>query len=256
MSAQNGLSPPTHRLNGNICWQMKLQYLGDSKDAFKWDYLDYLAKCKEVSYLDIVPMSTPDDGTGQGSTPPEQFPASDAVKNFCRHIRKPENRRFGELQKLPRYTGGDYEVRLHKPEQNFLNPVGNRKCYFSQLPSDPMSDRLLFFDPDIGFEAPKTSNTKHIKYADFETIWPQVSENSIICVFQHGRQIHYPFEQHYKEIVCGLRRIGSLYSSGVFWGRSLMFVQLVKSDDQHREVCKINKAYSDQRRPLPVRQLD
>ena len=38
---------------------MKLQYLGDSKDAFKWDYLDFLTKQMGMSELLIVPMLTP-----------------------------------------------------------------------------------------------------------------------------------------------------------------------------------------------------
>ena len=38
---------------------MKLQYLGDSKDSFKWDYHDYLATSLKFSTLKVIFMMTP-----------------------------------------------------------------------------------------------------------------------------------------------------------------------------------------------------
>ena len=56
---------------------MKLQYLGDSKDAFKWDYLDFLAKQMGMSELLIVPMLTPEETNkkkkNEGQTDPCLF---------------------------------------------------------------------------------------------------------------------------------------------------------------------------------------
>ena len=41
---------------------MKLQYLGDSKDSFKWDYHHFLMEALGYSQLTIAWMLTPDDG--------------------------------------------------------------------------------------------------------------------------------------------------------------------------------------------------
>ena len=113
---------------------MKLQYLGDSKDAFKWDYLDFLARRINVSYLDIIPMKTPADGSGQGKTSPSRFRESDSVQQFCCHLR--QNRNFDELPRLPRYTSGNYEIRLHKPNNEFKHASQYRARYFSGIPSE------------------------------------------------------------------------------------------------------------------------
>jgi len=40
---------------------MKKQYLGDSKDSFKWDYHDFLAGELNYPVLNIMLMMTPDD---------------------------------------------------------------------------------------------------------------------------------------------------------------------------------------------------
>ena len=127
---------------------MKLQYLGDSKDAFKWDYLDFLARGTNVPYLDIIPTKNPPDRSGQGKTSSSRFPASDAVQAFCRHLRK--NRSFEELPKLPRYTDADYKVRLHNPSFEFKRAEQYRASYFSRILLEEESPRILFLDPTLG----------------------------------------------------------------------------------------------------------
>ena len=52
---------------------MKIQYLGDSRDSFKWDYQDHLTSYLAYSELKVVPMLTPDDLTNQGKYSTEQF---------------------------------------------------------------------------------------------------------------------------------------------------------------------------------------
>ena len=229
---------------------MKLQYLGDSKDAFKWDYLDFLARRVDVTYLDIIPMKTPDDRSGEGKTPSSRFPSSDSVQKFCHHLKG--NRSFDELRKLPRKTGGKYEVRLHKPNHNFKHVKQYRDAYFSDMPCEQDSGRVLFLDPDIGFQPPKTVNNKHVEFADLATIWPQITDNSIVCVFQHGRRMHYHFEDHYKEIKRGLKRIEPFYSTAVYWCNDLMFVVLGKHEGRIERARVVTGAYQKQPRPVQL----
>ena len=231
---------------------MKLQYLGDSKDAFKWDYLDFLAQRMNVSYMDIVPMKTPNDSSGEGKTPPSRFSASDCVQKFCRHLR--ENRSLDELSKLPCYTGAKYEVRLHKPNIELKNAAQDRSNYFSDIPCEKKGIRILFLDPDIGFQPRVTPNNKHVMYSDVATIWPQITDDSIVCVFQHGRRMHCPFDEHYAEIKAGLKCIASCFSTAVYWCSDLMFVLLAKSSNQIADARACNGEY--QRQPRPVQVID
>jgi hypothetical protein len=51
---------------------MKRQYLGDSKDCFKWDYHDYLMSALGYKILNILLMMTPDDKSNDGKTKPDK----------------------------------------------------------------------------------------------------------------------------------------------------------------------------------------
>ena len=231
---------------------MKLQYLGDSKDAFKWDYLDFLARGISAPYLDIIPMKTPPDGSGQGKTSSSRFPASEAVQKFCQHLQK--NRNLSELRKLPSYTGAKFRIRLHNPGVEFKHATMYRAGYFSRISLDEANTRILFLDPDIGFQPAKTVNEKHIKYSDIASIWPRITDEALVCIFQHGRRMHCPFEQHYAEITRGLQRVRPLFSTAVYWRLDLMFVLLGKSSNQIGAVREVNQAYKS--RPRPVRLMD
>ena len=227
---------------------MKLQYLGDSKDAFKWDYLDFLTRGINAPHLDIIPLKTEPDETGQGKTSSSRFPASNAVKEFCRHLRK--TRSLGELLKLPRYTGAEYKVRLHNPSVDFIHAAKTRASYFSKNPLDEASPRILFIDPDIGFQPAKTANENHIKYSDMAAIWPRIADDALVCIFQHGRRMYCPFKQHYAEITRGLQSIRPLFSTTVYWRLDLMFVPLGKTTDRIGEAREVNGAYKNRPRTM------
>ena len=70
---------------------MKRQYLGDSKDSFKWDYLDFLVEALALPQLKIVWMMTPDDGGSDGKTSPERFLARPEVLRFCNSLKATRN---------------------------------------------------------------------------------------------------------------------------------------------------------------------
>ena len=58
-------------------------------------------------------MMTPDDGTAEGSTKPGWFPARPEVIEFCEALRAKRDVAF--IQRLPRHTGAEYSVKLHRP---------------------------------------------------------------------------------------------------------------------------------------------
>ncbi len=90
---------------------MKLQYLGDSKDSFKWDYHDFLASELNYPVFNVVLMMTPDDGGNDGKSNPSLFPARAEIIEFCQDLR--ENRSIETIMSLPAKSGASYGVRLH-----------------------------------------------------------------------------------------------------------------------------------------------
>ena len=228
---------------------MKEQYLGDAKDAFKWDYLDFLAK-EMGSDLYIVPMLTPNDRTRQGESLPREFPASGDIWKFCDYLR--ERKKLEQLHELPTYTNGNYVVHLHKHKPNeFCH--SKRDSYFNNMPSG--EKHILFLDPDIGFE-PREACEKHVKYSDIKTIWRQTSKDAIVVIFQHAwRNNHCTFSNHYKTIDEKLKfHIPLVCSTALFWPNKVMLVAIGKSPAQIEKVREANGKY--QRKIKPIRIID
>ena len=211
---------------------MKLQYLGDSKDSFKWDYHDFLISQLGYSIFKVVPMMTPDDGSTKGQSRPSLFPARPEVLDFCNGLR--QSRLLNGIRMLPEKTGGNYYVDFHKPNIH-LNHI-SRDSYFSGF-NDSVNE-MVFLDPDNGFEPEKSCSEKHARYKDITQILEQVSDDSVVSVFQHFRRM--PFPKDFSRI---RERIGSSFTTAIFW-HSLMFVAVSESEKTIRKVFAANKKYA------------
>ncbi|MEN6319820.1 MAG: hypothetical protein ABFD82_13830 [Syntrophaceae bacterium] len=216
---------------------MKRQYLGDSKDSFTWDYHDYLTSALGYSRLNIILMLTPDDKSSNGKTHPELFPARKTVISFCHRLRQERNIQL--LRELPTLTGSLYAVNLHNSKIYFTRK--NRKQYFSSLTTE--EKHLLFLDPDNGFEPEHSNSEKHVLYSDIDTVLNQMSQESVISVFQHFRRI--PFEKDFARIKEHLARD---HVAAVSW-HSLMFVAIAKTKQTIEKVIEANHQYT-QRHPV------
>ncbi|RJP24366.1 MAG: hypothetical protein C4520_04170 [Candidatus Abyssobacteria bacterium SURF_5] len=217
---------------------MKLQYLGDSKDSFKWDYHDFLVQELQLPILNIVLMLTPDDRSNDGKTLPTKFPARQPVIDFCKEIRQEYLRCKQEfdisiLESLPSRTTANYSLGIHKKESGFFSN-GIRNQYFSGFST--ADDQLLLLDPDTGFE-PRNSSKKHVLYSDISSICNQISEKSVISVFQHSRR--QCFTDHFADIK---QRLDSRFVTAIYW-RDLMFVAMAKSQGLIGQVREANEKY-------------
>jgi len=211
---------------------MKLQYLGDSKDCFKWDYHDYLVNALAFQRFNVVLMMTPDDGGTHGSSHASLFPARSEIVEFCSTLK--EKREIGMLRQLPNITESTYVVDIHCESE--LPEKNRRNEYFEGFSAD--SVQLILIDPDNGFEPRKSYSNKHFLFSELDQILEQVLDTSVISVFQHFRRKS--FEQDFLDI---RERILSGYATAVYW-HSLMFVQITRSPTMFKRICKVNKAYA------------
>lgn len=215
---------------------MKRQYLGDSKDCFKWDYHDYLISALDYKILNILLMMTPDDNSNDGKTKPGWFPARKEIVDFCKNLSS--NRDLHDIKRLPLITGSKYNVNLHKPNEYVSKK--DRLLYFTGIASS--ENQLVFIDPDNGFEPEKSINEKHVRYSEVFSILDQISSESIISVFQYFRRIQ--FTQDFIRIRQRLRKTNmTVCTAAIFW-QQLMFVMISKSEQIIRQVRSINKVYS------------
>lgn len=211
---------------------MKLQYLGDSKDSFKWDYHDYLAQEVRYPFLNIGLMMTPDDESNDGKSHPSRFPARLKILEFCEHLR--EQRSIEAVRRLPEITGSSYTIKFHN-ESTFITNQ-NRRQYFSGFLAD--ENQLLFLDPDNGFEPEQSYNEKHVLYSDIASLLGQISDDSVISVFQHFRRKS--FVEDFARIK---ERLHGGHATAIYW-HSLMFVAIGKSQKVIARVGEANERYS------------
>ena len=219
---------------------MKLQFLGDSKDSFKWDYHDALMTALEFEALEIVPMLTPDDAGSHGASTTSLYPAREEILGMCRDLRKSRSLRL--VTEMPRRTGGGYSVGLHRPDRRFSRPDGGR--YFQRLPDGP--GVLVFADPDNGFEPDKSCSDRHLAYSEVEQILAQISGRSMLSVFHHFRRVR--FVEDFARI---RRRLADRAATAVYW-HSVMFVAISRSERIIERVGNFNRDYASGR---PVRAI-
>jgi hypothetical protein len=215
---------------------MKLQYLGDSKDSFKWDYHHHLVSALGYDKFTIAWMLTPDDRSGQGKTEPALFPAVPEILDLCRELRFTRNPDLAG--RLPTVAGGRYAVRLHGSEEFFSHQT--RTSYFDRLPYDG-NNEVVFLDPDNGFE-PKDPTDKHVLYTDIHRILGKISPESVVTVFQYFRRK--PFVKDLADIRVGL---GLRPTTAIYW-QHLMFVAVSSSEEAIAKVRDFNRLYADKRR--------
>lgn len=216
--------------------RVKLQYLGDSKDSFKWDYHHHLVAALGYDVLTIAWMLTRKDRSTHGRTDPTLFSADARILDLCGQLR--DSRNLELIAQLPEVMNSSYQIR-HYAGHGFFSHAG-RTDYFDEIPFGP-KDQLVFLDPDNGFEPPKHPTSKHVTFDDIRRILARVSGNSAVSVFHHFR--HKRFIDDFTDIRATL---GSIPSTALYW-RSLMFVAVSHSDSEIAKIREFNSHYRTQR---------
>ncbi|MDA8014604.1 MAG: hypothetical protein MPK09_03195 [Gammaproteobacteria bacterium] len=218
---------------------MKLQYLGDAKDAFKWDYLSFLAEKVGARSLHYISMLAPEEEKKQGNASPRSFPAlNNETTKTCvcwQQMRRANEKKmiddfYKGLRRLLRHHGCDF-LHVHKLIGGTAD-IAQAK------------GQLVFVDPDTGFE-PKTAGKEHVRYDDIETIWPfgNDTNDTIVVVFQNAKRLKGGFGIHYKEIRKKLdSKCSDSHSTALSWNQ-VMFVALAKSSARIQKVQKANIDY-------------
>jgi len=218
---------------------MKRQYLGDSKDSFKWDYHDYLMQHVPFAQFQIVWMMTPNDRKTHGSSDPKLYPARNETLELCYRLKAQPDP--SSVLSLPKRTSGIYRVLSYKPDEHFT--MRNRTRYFSEL--SLASNQLIFFDPDNGFKPGKCTEA-HLKYEEIDEVLERLPPSSAISIFQIHRRKSFEtdFDAIQKRLVRGL-------GTAIYW-HSLMFVCISLSPGLMKKIEEANEAYRQNR---PVKTL-
>jgi hypothetical protein len=169
---------------------MKLQYLGDSRDAFKWDLLHWLVSETDppFSKLVVIPMLTPDDEVPHdGKTPAKSFASRPEINNFLEALAKTPRtlERIVDLGALDSLC--QFEVQVHEAYRS-IGSGKQREAYWKSFRSEAQENTLVFADPDNGLE-PKTKHAeKWLRYDEVRKILEDLPQTSALVVYQHRPQ--------------------------------------------------------------------
>lgn len=225
---------------------MKRQYLGDEKDAFKWDYHNFLAKELGVNVMRVLFMLTGNDSQNpnHGGSPAENFKGGDdGICDLCRELkaRKDAGSSFYDLiNGIPARMDGRYAVCIHDRDDSFGDST--REEYFASFAGGGKNE-LVFVDPNIGFE-PKTkpATCGHVCYSDVKALLCKMECDSVISVYQSWKH-----RENFCETFRGICQNmgGKTPMAGIHWSNKLMFVALCKSDKIIEKVARINEDYKN-----------
>ena len=172
---------------------MKLQYLSDARDAFKWDILHWVCtqSTPAFSRLVYVPLLTPPDkpneGRIPGRIPHQRFPCRDFIRAFLASI-KTEPRTLERISALgtaePTRT---FQVSVFAPGR-FIGTGARRREYWSDFDASKLENSVVFFDPDNGFETKTQHGQSWIRHSELKSLFAMLPETSIVVVYQHRPQ--------------------------------------------------------------------
>lgn len=166
---------------------MKLQYLGDYRDAFKWDLLHWLCTTSQspFSQLLFVPMLTPDDPVPtDGQIHHRQFTAREFIHTFVEDLRVAP-RSLARVSRLGAQPGQpSFAVQVHGSER--LVPSGTTRAeYWRDISLRDRENTLVFCDPDNGLETKTQRGPKWIRHQEVRDLLNGLPPSSAVMVYQH-----------------------------------------------------------------------
>ncbi|MEP6891658.1 MAG: hypothetical protein ABI955_13275 [Nitrospirota bacterium] len=166
---------------------MKLQYLGDSRDAFKWDLLHWLCANSLPPFrsLAFIPLLTPNDPLPRhGQTPHSRFSCRPFIRTFLDRLRA-EPRDLNAVADLGSADGQQRFEVVIPPGPRHLEAGPRRALYWQAWPEIQLTDVLVFFDPDNGFETRSQRGTKWLRHREIAAILPSLGLDGAALVYQH-----------------------------------------------------------------------
>jgi hypothetical protein len=164
---------------------MKLQYLGDYRDAFKWDLLHWLCTTSDNNAISLlfVPLLTPDDPNPRdGQIPHNRFLARPMVQQFVAGL-KNNSRGLGAIVDLGKLDPvKQFSVSVHAPAR-YVASGRDRADYWQGI--HHQSRGIVFLDPDNGFETNTRKGAKWVRHDEVRSLLEKLPESSAVVVYQH-----------------------------------------------------------------------
>lgn len=167
---------------------MKLQYLGDARDAFKWDLLHWICTRSSPCFdkLIFVAMLTPDiEKSNEGKTPHQWFKCRDFVRPFLTSLKKyPRSLRRITALGSTEENVPSFHVSLFAPSR-YIGSGNQRGEYWVGFKPENFENAVIFFDPDNGFETKTQHGKKWVRHSELKHFLSLLPKTSVVVVYQH-----------------------------------------------------------------------
>lgn len=211
---------------------MKNQYFGDRRDVFKYELILDVVRSHGGNRLTLVPMLTPDDGSGEGNVPPVATRAyRGELLDFFAERRASNQREIGHLRDLMARLAITFMP--YRDAAHFVHEA--RADYFQSIPHEYLSNAVIFVDPDTGLEARTHSYMrekgleKYLMYHELLELWTRASHDSVLVVYQHLQR---NARLHMADVQRRLDAVSAMCGTQAFAVRwhDLAFVVVAKND--------------------------
>ena len=219
---------------------MKLQYLGDARDAFKWDLLHWICTTQSFSKLVFVPLLTPDfEGSGEGLTPHHRFKCKNFIRPFLDSL-KVEPRALKRICELGSANPAmQFEVCIFAPER-FIGAGTTRREYWADLDPTALENCVLFFDPDNGYETKMQRGSKWIRHDELRDLFVRLPKTSVAVVYQHRPR------RRWADVFSDLAKgLGYVQTAVAVHESDLAFVGMANNDVSGNKIVSAMKGYAD-----------
>lgn len=164
---------------------MKLQYLGDVRDAFKWDLLHWICT-KRFNKLVFVPMLTPDiEKSNEGQIPHQRFECRYFIRPFLESLKKePRSLELITAIGSAEPNAPVFNVEIFAPARH-IGSGKQRAKYWTGFELEKLENTIVFLDPDNGFETKTQHGTKWVRHSELKNFLSRLPETSVAVVYQH-----------------------------------------------------------------------
>ncbi len=221
---------------------MKLQYLGDSRDAFKWDFLHWICTRSSPCFdeLAFVPMLTPDiPGLNEGHTPHDWFECQDFIRPFLISL-KDEPRSLERISMLGAIEPNVAPFRVSVCGNSKYIGIDNQRAeYWVDFKPEKFENAVVFFDPDNGFETKTQRGEKWIRHSELKYLLTRLPETSVAVIYQHRPR------RRWAELFADLKiRLNYVHTAVTAYEGNLAFVVMAGNASSGIRICDVIKSYT------------
>lgn len=222
---------------------MKLQYLGDARDAFKWDFLHWICtkSSKPFGELVFMPMLTYDDkNSNEGQIHHSRFECREFIRPFIESL-KQEPRSLEHINKLGTAENGQPQFRVTTfTPTRYISRGTRRNDYWHDFDPEKYENAVVFFDPDNGFETKTKKATKWIRHDELKFYLSKLPKTSVIVVYQHRPR------RTWGDLFADLtENLGYAHTAVAAYESDLAFVAMAGNEKTGHRIHKSIKNYAD-----------